>query len=149
MCPKKYLLPKKVFVVNLFNQSSYPLLNTIVVIWAKVFQENFFVVVLKLLWELVFCSQIYSEYFYNCFYYIVFINYFYNKTCFGTSSVLFPTLITFYKIYCVFGITIKWFVNVINFVRILLFKSWSFFISLHKSQGSIYRMDQNCLLHLS
>ena len=37
---------------------------------------------------------------------------------FGTSSVLFPTLITFYMVYCVFEIAI----NVINFVRISLFE---------------------------
>ena len=43
------------------------------------------------------------------------------KLGFGTASVLFSTLITFYKVYRVFGTAIKWFVNVTNFVRILLF----------------------------
>ena len=52
------------------------------------------------------------------------------KLGFRTASVLFPALITSYKIYCVFRITIKWFVNVINFVRILLFKNLSFFHQL-------------------
>ena len=41
---------------------------------------------------------------------------------FGTASVLFPTLITFCLVKCVFGIAIKWFVNVTNFVRISLFE---------------------------
>ena len=53
-----------------------------------------------------------------------------TKLGFGTASVLFPTLITFYKIYCVLGIAIKCLVYVISFVRILLFKSWSFFHQL-------------------
>ena len=38
------------------------------------------------------------------------------KHSFRTASVLFPTLITFYKIYSVFGIAIKRFVNAIKFV---------------------------------
>ena len=46
---------------------------------------------------------------------------------FGTASVLFPTLITFCLVKCVFGIAIKWFVNVTNFVRISLFEKWRFF----------------------
>ena len=58
------------------------------------------------------------------------------KLSFRTASVLFTRLIIFYKIYCVFGIAIKRFVNVISFVRISLFKS--FFISLHNSQGDIF-----------
>ena len=41
-----------------------------------------------------------------------------TKLGFGTATVLFPTLTTFYKAYCVFEIAIKWFANVINFVRI-------------------------------
>ena len=43
-----------------------------------------------------------------------------TKLGFGTTNVLFPTLIRFYKICCVFGIAVKWFVNVTNFVRISL-----------------------------
>ena len=38
------------------------------------------------------------------------------KYSFRTASVLFPTLITFYKIYSVFGIAIKRFVDAVNFV---------------------------------
>ena len=34
------------------------------------------------------------------------------KLGFGTASVLFPSLITFYKIYCGFRIATNWFVNV-------------------------------------
>ena len=45
------------------------------------------------------------------------------KRSFRTASVLFPTLITFYKINCVFGIAIKLFLNVTNVVRISLVKS--------------------------
>ena len=33
-----------------------------------------------------------------------------TKLSFRTAGVFFPTLITFYKIHCVFGIAIKWFV---------------------------------------
>ena len=43
-----------------------------------------------------------------------------TKLGFGTANVLFPMFITFYKIYCVYGIAIKWFANVISFVRTLL-----------------------------
>ena len=53
-----------------------------------------------------------------------------TKLGIGTASVLIPTLITFCKINCVFRIAIKLFVNVINFVRISLFKSWSLFYQL-------------------
>ena len=52
------------------------------------------------------------------------------KLSFRTASILFPTLITFYKIYCIFAITIKCLMYVISFVRISLFKSWSFFHQL-------------------
>ena len=61
-----------------------------------------------------------------------------TKLGFGTATVLLPTVITFYKIYCGFGITIKWFVNVIYLFRILLFKSQVCFINLHNSQGGLF-----------
>ena len=53
-----------------------------------------------------------------------------TKLDFGTTSVMFPILITFYSICFVFGISIKWFVNVINFIRNSLLKYWSFFHQL-------------------
>ena len=53
-----------------------------------------------------------------------------TEVIFRTTIALFPTLITFYKIYCAFGMTIKRLVNVINFLRFLLFKIEVFFVSL-------------------
>ena len=53
-----------------------------------------------------------------------------TKLSFRIASALFSTLITFYKIYCVLGTATKCLVYVISFVRIALFKSWSFFHQL-------------------
>ena len=141
MCPKKSPLPKKFFVINLLDQSNYPILNTIVPIWAKVLVEN----------------VLFQSFFGNLFFILKFtVSTFIivspiMKFSFRTASVLFPTLITFYKIYCISGITIKCLVYVISFVRISLFKSWSFFSSADTTpkEGFSHCMDQNCLLHLS
>ena len=51
-----------------------------------------------------------------------------TKFGFGTATVLFPTFITFYKIHCIFGTAVKWFVNVINFVKLtkwLFLTTWT------------------------
>ena len=40
MCPKMFPLPKTFFIINVFNQSNYSILSTILVIWVKVFVEN-------------------------------------------------------------------------------------------------------------
>ena len=69
-----------------------------------------------------------------------------TKLNFRATSVLFPTLITFYKMYCVFGISFKSFVNVINLIKISPFKSWIFrhqgtIVILHNSQGRIFSPD--------
>ena len=54
-----------------------------------------------------------------------------TKLGFRTSSVLLPTLITFYKVYFFFfELELSGLWNVINFIRISIFKSWSFFHQL-------------------
>ena len=93
--PKKVFLPKKFFVINLFNQSNYPILNTIVAS------------------EQMCSGKIF------CFKFTL-------RTFLVISPITkldFKTLITFYKVYWVFGIAVKWFANVMNFVRISLSKS--------------------------
>ena len=102
--PKKVFLPKKFFVINLFNQSNYPILNTIVAS------------------EQMCSGKIF------CFKFTL-------RTFLVISPITkldFKTLITFYKVYWVFGIAVKWFANVMNFVRISLSKSWTFFHQLTK-----------------
>ena len=95
--PEKFPLPKKFFVVNFFNQSTYPILNTIVVIWAKVVVEKF----------------LFQSLFGNLFFILKFkvitliIVTPITKLCFRTAIVLFPTMITFYETYCVFGILLS------------------------------------------
>ena len=70
-----------------------------------------------------------------------------TKLGFGTASVLFPKLITFYKVYCVFGIGITLFVNAINFARISYQKSWDCFSSAYPTQKEAFshRMEQDWL----
>ena len=113
-------LPKKLFVINLLDQINYPTVNTIVFFWAKMFVENF----------------LFLSFFGNLFFVVKFtVSTFISvnpitKGSFRTVSVLFPTLIKFYKIDCVFGISIKCLVHVISFIRISLFKSWRSFHQL-------------------
>ena len=123
MCPKKFALPKKFFVIDLSNQSNYPILNTIVVIKEKVLVVNFFV--LSFFGNLLFVLK---------FTVIIFIIVSpIMKLDYGTVSVLFPTFFTFYKIYYPFGIAIRWFVNMINLSELRFLKIEVFFISLHNS----------------
>ena len=97
MLPEKFPLSKKFFVVNFFNQSTYPILNTIVVIWAKVVVEKF-----------LFQSLFGNLFFILKFKVITFIIVRpITKLCFRTAIVLFPTMITFYETYCVFGILLS------------------------------------------
>ena len=107
-------MPKKFFLINLFNQGNCPIYCGHP---SKSVCGKFFV--LKLHWELAFVLKFTVSTFI-----IVSPK---TKLGFRAPTVLFPTLIRFCKIYRIFGIVIKRFVNVINFVRILLFKSLSFF----------------------
>ena len=123
MCPKKFALPMKFFVIDFSNQSNYPILNTIVVIKEKVLVVNFFV--LSFFGNLLFVLK---------FTVIIFIIVSpITKLDYGTVSVLLPTLFTFYKMCYPFGIAIKWFVNMINLSELRFLKIEVFFISSHNS----------------
>ena len=118
MCPKKFPFPKKVSLFNLFNQSNYLILNTIMFNWAKVFVEIFFA--LKLFQSFL-RTFFFLKFTVSTFIIVSLI----KQLGFGTTSVLFATLIMFYKIYCLFWIVITRFLSVIDVLRITFFKSWS------------------------
>ena len=65
------------------------------------------------------------------------------KHSFRTASVLFPTMITSYKIYSVFGIAIKRFVDAINFVYmyvciIYIYNTYILYIYIIHTHTHIY-----------
>ena len=52
---------------------------------------------------------------------------------FRTATVLFPALISLYKVYCIFGLAIKW--------SLSIFKVKHFFINLHNLQGGLFPLN--------